>query len=96
MRVLKRELVVLAYAENNCCVRILRLGKAPEKILVNCRDGLWFYRGTAHQIGEHRNCGPDSAREGVIGVYDGRRLEQLNSMLHAAEYATRPPPCPFD
>ena len=94
--VLRKNVVVLVYAPNNCYTRVVPLAEA-EEVTVNCQDGLWFDGGgTIRQIGEHRNCGLDSVREGVIGVYDRSLIEQLNSMLHAAEYATRQPPCMAD
>ncbi len=96
MRVSKKNIVVLVYTVNNLSTKVVPLAEV-EDVTVNCQDGLWFDGGgTIRQIGEHRNCGQNSVREGVIGVYDRSQIEQLNSMLHAASYATSRPPCPFD
>jgi hypothetical protein len=97
MRVLAENIVVLVYGDNNTVTKVVPICLAHEGIEVHCEEGIWKEEnGTVHQIGEHRPCGRDAVRAGVIGVYDRSDIRQLNSMLYAAEYATRPPPCPFD
>lgn len=96
MRVLAKNVVVLVYADNNT-VSVVPICLAHEGIKVYCRAGIWVEEdGTVHQIGEHRPCGRDAVRAGVIGVYDRSDIRQLNSMIAAARYATSAPPCLFD
>ena len=100
MRVLRKNIVVLVYGENEGHVRVVGLGEVldSEELTVDIRgrDGFWTYRGETHQIGEHRSCGVLSERRGVIGVYDRSRNEQLNSMLYAMCEATSHSPCLAD
>lgn len=89
MSVSAKNIVVLVYADNNRYTKVVLLSEVHEGIDVNCREGIWAEEdGTVHQIGEHRPCGRDARREGVIGVYDRSNIRQLNSILHAAAYAT--------
>lgn len=90
MRVLARNIVVLAYAPDNCRVRVVSLCEAHEGIEVHCGTGEWKRNGQTFKVGEHRPLAPEDQR-GVIGVYDRSRNDHMSHLMEVMYEATSMP-----
>ena len=86
-------LVVLQYAPNNCYVQAVSSSEAREKGFVIDEaarvwsSDLWRDIPFNRSRGTHRN--GLELREGIIGVYDCSRIDNISSMIHCATEAVR-------
>lgn len=78
----RENLVVLQYSPNPCYVQVVR----PEKVAdphfeLDPRRGVWHHANGEYPIGSSRPV-PNSFGQGVIGVYNPRKLRDLEAMVH--------------
>lgn len=78
----KKRIVVFELSEDGICGHIISLKEALKKyegiLSVNAENESWCFRKEFKMIGETL---ADSA-EGIIGVYDCTKIEQLNRMFN--------------
>jgi hypothetical protein len=79
----RENLVVLAFAQNECCLTIIPIYKASKRLVVNCEKGTWKVGNSdsTRKIGEYDYY----SGSGIIGVYDKTDVKHLNAMVDEAE-----------
>lgn len=82
------ELVVMKYADNTCCVQVVSVKEAMEEyedgfFSVDLARRIWKFGRNEFRIGSRRSC-EQGSRGGVIGVYNRRSIDQLDSLAHTA------------
>lgn len=77
----KREnLVVLAFAQNECYLTIIPIHKASKRLIINLEEGTWKFGNS-----DYRKIGEYNYYSGMIGVYDRTNVSHLNAMIDRAE-----------
>jgi len=81
----KQDLVVLQYAPNNCYLQTVRVDKVPkDSFNVDLEKRVWSFAHWENiPIGKNRPYTNDS-RDGVIGVYNARLIQDLDLMISTA------------
>lgn len=54
-RFIRRNLVVMTFADNSCYQKVVSLRKAPAGLTIDCQAGTWSFFGATLRIGDH--CG---------------------------------------
>jgi hypothetical protein len=99
----RKNLLVLAYASNECYTALVRLSELEEAakrmnsvnsndLTINLKDGIWSF-GQWHDfpIGQGRLRQPNHSRSGIIGVYDFSVYEHISRLVNDAQQAVEKP-----
>ncbi|MFA6096057.1 MAG: hypothetical protein WC788_00335 [Candidatus Paceibacterota bacterium] len=83
-----KELVVMKYADNTCCVQVVSVKEAMEEyddgfFGIDLAKRIWKFGRREFRIGSRRSCERGS-RGGVIGVYNRRSIDHIDSLAHTA------------
>lgn len=83
----RRDLVALIFADNTCYVQVVGLSH-PKVKDVAIEGTRWSWEIYNERIGNSRPT--SSYKEGIIGIYNRRKLKDLDSMAHDVREATYP------
>lgn len=87
-----RDLIVLAYSQNECYTSILSIEDAEKQykqcgFSVDANNETWSFNKQSYKIASSRSCNRGS-RWGVIGVYNRNNNRHLDRMIRASQEAT--------
>ncbi|MDO8490077.1 MAG: hypothetical protein Q7S47_01515 [bacterium] len=86
-----KDLVVLMYASNTCFTTVCSAKTEQPRLEIDPAKGVWTFDGRQYRISvDMRRC-EHGCRGGVIGVYDPREVQHINTMIrHSQEALERP------